>query len=79
MHQLWQIISETGWSAQTLVSSKTTTNCIQYYMAASKIWSKALQTLPPKEGQQLYLMRLQMKAIAQGLHSNDVSDRTIVA
>ena len=49
-------------------------------MAASKIWSKALQTLPPKEGQQLYLMRLQMKAIAQGLHSsNDVSDRTIVA
>ena len=52
--------------------------CIQYYMAASKIGSKALQTLPPKEGQQLYLTRLQMKAIAQGLHSNDVSDRTIV-
>ena len=48
-------------------------------MAASKIWSKALQTLPPKEGQQLYLMRLQMKAIAQGLHSNDVPDRKIVA
>ena len=36
-------------------------------MAASKLGSKAIQTLPPKAGQRLYLTRRQMKDIVQGL------------
>ena len=53
-----------------LVSSITTTHCIQYYMAASKLGPKAIQTMSPKAGQQLFLAHQQMKAIVQGLLPN---------
>ena len=39
-------------------------------MAASKLGPKAIQTMSPKAGQQLFLARQQMKAIVQGLLPN---------
>ena len=63
-----------------LVSSQTTTHCIQYYMAASKLGSKAIQTFPLKEGQKLYLTRQQMKDIVQGLllTEHDVTPKDVL-